>query len=73
MSENTGNGGIAPQKRTSLEDNLRKVYQDVLNEEIPDRFKALLDQLRTNQKADGTGKGEMATSNKSDADKGGGK
>lgn len=29
-----------------IDENLRRVYEDVLKEEVPDRFKALLDQLR---------------------------
>lgn len=29
-----------------IDENLRKVYEDVLKEEVPDRFKNLLDQLR---------------------------
>lgn len=32
--------------KTTIEENLRKVYQDLLSEEVPDRFKTLLDQLR---------------------------
>lgn len=32
--------------KTTIEENLRKVYQDLLSEEVPDRFKSLLDQLR---------------------------
>lgn len=29
-----------------IDTNLRKVYENVLNEEVPDRFKELLSQLR---------------------------
>lgn len=32
--------------KQTIEDNLRKVYQDLLSEAVPDRFTALLDQLR---------------------------
>ena len=32
--------------KQTIEDNLRKVYQDLLAEAVPDRFTALLDQLR---------------------------
>lgn len=52
MSEKTGSGAPAQNRRISIEDNLRKVYQDVLDEQIPDRFKNLLEQLRQNQGLD---------------------
>ena len=29
-----------------INDNLRRVYKDMVSEEVPDRFKSLLDQLR---------------------------
>lgn len=32
--------------KQTIEDNLRKVYQELLAEEVPDRFTALIDQLR---------------------------
>ena len=32
--------------KATIEENLRKVYQEVLGEEVPDRFKLLLEQLR---------------------------
>ncbi|MEY4983999.1 MAG: hypothetical protein RIR62_2265 [Pseudomonadota bacterium] len=32
--------------KATIEENLRKVYQEVLEEEVPDRFKQLLAQLR---------------------------
>ena len=32
--------------KQTIEDNLRKVYQELLAEEVPDRFTALLNQLR---------------------------
>ncbi|GGL69210.1 hypothetical protein GCM10011392_24570 [Wenxinia marina] len=32
--------------RRQINDNLRRVYEDALNEEIPDKFKDLLDKLR---------------------------
>lgn len=40
----------APQQASQDDDigrNLKRVYQDVVNEPVPDRFKNLLDQLRT--------------------------
>jgi hemerythrin-like domain-containing protein len=36
-----------------IEQNLRRVYDETIREEIPDRFKALLDRLRSSE----TGKG----------------
>jgi DNA primase len=32
--------------KATIEENLRKVYQELLDEEVPDRFQALLSQLR---------------------------
>ena len=32
--------------REQINENLRRVYEDALNEEVPDRFEALLQQLR---------------------------
>lgn len=32
--------------KATIEENLRKVYQDALAEEVPDRFKQLLEQLK---------------------------
>ncbi len=37
--------------KQTIEDNLRKVYQDLLAEAVPDRFTALLDQLRAQSAA----------------------
>jgi len=35
--------------RAQIDENLKKVYQAALDEEVPDRFKALLDQLRAKE------------------------
>lgn len=32
--------------QAQIEENLKRVYQDALNEPVPDRFAALLEQLR---------------------------
>lgn len=40
-----------PTLRHTIEENLRKVYQDLLQEEVPDRFKLLLEELRQKQTA----------------------
>lgn len=37
--------------KQTIEDNLRKVYQNLLAEEVPDRFTVLLDQLRAQSAA----------------------
>ena len=34
-----------------IDDNLRKVYQEMVEEEIPDRFQALIEQLRKQEKS----------------------
>ena len=39
--------------RQQIDQNLKRVYQDALQEEIPDRFKALLAELRDKEKAGG--------------------
>lgn len=35
--------------RAQIDDNLRKVYQAALTEEVPDRFKELLNQLKAKE------------------------
>lgn len=40
-----------PALRNSIEENLRKVYQELMDEEVPDRFKQLLAQLKDAQAA----------------------
>lgn len=44
-----GRGGKAPnnaEKRDQIDDNLRRVYDDLLEDDVPDRFEDLLRQLR---------------------------
>lgn len=67
-----------PTLRNTIEDNLRKVYQEMLEEEVPDRFKQLLAELK---KAQGTaaeigpetaaGGGDSAVHGAADGGKGG--
>ena len=50
-------GAMANNSRTSkleqqIDDNLRRVYADVAQEPLPDRFSKLLDQLREKGKAE---------------------
>ncbi len=33
-------------RRDMIDENIRRVYEDLLEDEVPDRFKKLLDQLR---------------------------
>ena len=42
MSEDTPNTKL----RTQINENLKRVYEDALKEDVPDRFKLLLDQLK---------------------------
>lgn len=35
--------------RTQIDENLKRVYQEVLTEEVPDRFKDLLNQLKARE------------------------
>ena len=37
---------IRPGIKTQIDENLKRVYQEALDEEVPDRFKQLLEQLR---------------------------
>ncbi|PZR00170.1 MAG: transcriptional regulator [Cereibacter sphaeroides] len=36
----------AARLKAEIDENLRKIYHDLIDEEIPDRFKELLEQLR---------------------------
>ncbi|WP_284323462.1 NepR family anti-sigma factor [Cypionkella aquatica] len=38
--------GQSDQIKAQIEENLKRVYQSALVEEVPDRFKQLLDQLK---------------------------
>jgi len=42
MSEDTPNTKL----RAQINENLKRVYEDALKEDVPDRFKLLLDQLK---------------------------
>ncbi|MFN7223882.1 MAG: NepR family anti-sigma factor [Paracoccaceae bacterium] len=35
--------------RKDIDENLKRVYEDALNEEVPDRFKLLLEQLKAKE------------------------
>ena len=70
MSKNKGNTGGAPKASASIEDNLRKVYQEILNEDIPDRLKDLLAQLRASQGVEGAAKAASTRARPQHADDG---
>ena len=38
-----------PALRHQIDENLRRVYEDALQEDVPDRFKDLLERLRTQE------------------------
>lgn len=48
MSVNPRPAGKSP-IRAQIDENLKKVYQAALDDEVPDRFKVLLDQLRSKE------------------------
>lgn len=46
--------------RAQIDENLKRVYSAALNEELPDRFRELLDQLRSAGSRDGKEPGDDA-------------
>jgi hypothetical protein len=42
----TGKGVISAEMKAQIDENLKRVYQEALSEEVPDRFKDLLAQLK---------------------------
>ncbi|WP_395540689.1 NepR family anti-sigma factor [Neotabrizicola sp. sgz301269] len=42
----SGKGVINAEMKAQIDENLKRVYQDALSEEVPDRFKDLLAQLQ---------------------------
>lgn len=46
ITDMTQNGGSTKRDEDAIDANLRRVYDDILNQEVPDRFRSLLDQLR---------------------------
>ena len=42
--------------KTQIDENLKRIYEDTLKEEVPERFKVLLEQLR--KKAGSAGQGQ---------------
>ena len=56
-----------PSVDSLIDQNLRRVYETVLNEDVPDRFTALLDQLRASEGGDG-GSGDPLSGGATDRD-----
>lgn len=50
MLEDMAGQGRKSSLKDQIDENLRRVYQDALEQEIPDRFKQLLEQLRKGKK-----------------------
>lgn len=44
-----GKGVISAEMKAQIDENLKRVYQAALSEEVPDRFKELLAQLRAKE------------------------
>ncbi len=42
-------GRVAPAVKKQIDENLRRVYNDVVEEAVPDRFKELLEKLRAQE------------------------
>lgn len=46
MKDKTVKDNLPPASVEQIDRNIQLVYQDLLDQEVPDRFKALLEQLR---------------------------
>ena len=46
-----GEDGQKSNMREQINENLKRVYEDALNQEVPDRFQDLLEQLRKGKEA----------------------
>ena len=51
---------VSPKSLEQVDENLRKAYEELLNEALPERFTDLLDQLRKGEIAAEHGSGEEA-------------
>lgn len=45
--------GTKPKRGSEIDENLRRVYEEALNQELPEKFRLLLDQLRRAQEEKG--------------------
>jgi hypothetical protein len=46
QDEGSGKSPQKSPKRSQIDDNLKRVYEEMLDEDVPDRFEELLRQLR---------------------------
>lgn len=58
MLEKMAGHGRKSSLKEQIDENLRRVYQDALKEEVPDRFKQLLEQLRAKESRSGKEPGQ---------------
>lgn len=49
MFEESQDGKAKAKLREQINENLKRVYDEALKEEVPDRFRALLEQLRAKE------------------------
>ncbi len=47
--QKSGQNMVTESIRSQIDENLKRAYHEVLTEEVPDRFKELLDQLRARE------------------------
>jgi hypothetical protein len=50
--ENESNGRPGRDLRDQIDQNLRRVYQDAVQQEVPERFRLLIEQLREKTKGE---------------------
>ena len=50
--------GMTTKKNQQIDENLRRVYKEMLDEELPDRFRDLLSQLRDKESGSKASSGE---------------
>ena len=50
--DDDGERDAAPLVNDQIDANLRRVYQEIVGDDVPDRFRQLLDQLRRQDEAD---------------------
>ncbi|MFL4471760.1 NepR family anti-sigma factor [Tateyamaria armeniaca] len=58
LQENMAQDEKRPRAKDTIDANLKRVYQEALEEDVPDRFKDLLEQLKAQDAQGKTGSGE---------------
>jgi hypothetical protein len=66
MKDNMPESDPKSNLRKQIDQNLKRVYQDTLDEEVPDRFKDLLAQLRNKDVTKPVGKETTGAQNERD-------